>query len=418
MRSPQEELASVVYQAYADGAQLLDLSPLQRKKLILTIADVACQQKDKVLEANTLDLVASREMAVPEVVLEWSKLTPERWQQVINLVEQLAELPDPLTQNQQESLRRVPLGTVAFVYEGFSQLALLSAAMCFKTGNSILIKGGTESSHTQMAIARVLRHALHKQDLSEQIIATTPTGCGIKELLSQDKYIRLLIPYGRPSFVQQLCKQTTVSILPTAIGNCYMYVAPSGSLERARELILASRQHQPDPITAIEKVVLHSQWLERDSGKNFIEWVRSLQNSGLEVRGCDTTTALWRQYHSPSGDELGSESNWGQAFLDHSLAIKIVDSTAEAISWLNQYSSGHADCALTDSVSEAHQIINRLNSSTITINNHYDFRRGGQGSNQVLLGMSSLKMRGAYCHTGVIDLTTFTANKRITTYAL
>jgi len=416
MRSPQEELASVVYQAYADGAQLLDLSPLQRRKLITTIAEVAQQQKDQVLEANTLDLVASREMAVPEVVLEWSKLTPERWQKVIEYLKQLAELPDPFAYDQQESVRRVPLGTIAFVYEGFSQLALLSAAMCLKTANSVLIKGGTESSHTQMAIAKVLRHALQKQGLSEHIVATTPTGCGIKELISQDKYIRLLIPYGRPSFVQQLCKQATVSILPTAIGNCYLYVAPSGSLERAREIILASRQHQPDPITAIEKVVLHSQWLEVEAGHSWIEWVRTLQNSGLKVRGCDITTAQWRQHSSES--ELSSENNWGQAFLDNSLAIKIVDSTAEAISWINQYSSGHADCVLTDSVSEAHQIVNRLNSSTITINNYYQFRRGGQGANQVLLGMSSLKTRGAYCHTGVIDLATFTANKRITSYAL
>ncbi len=418
MRSPQEELASVVYRSYADGAQLLTLSSPQRKKLIKTIAEVALKQKDQVLEANTLDLVASREMAVPEVVWEWSKLTPERWQQVINLVEQLAELPDPLSGEQQGAVRRVPLGMIAFVYEGFSQLALLSAAMCLKTANSVLIKGGTESSHTQMAIIKVLRYALQQQGLSEYIVTTTPSGCGIKELLSQDKYIRLLIPYGRPSFVQQLCKQATVSILPTAIGNCYMYVAPSGSLERARELILASRQHQPDPITAIEKVVLHSHWLEQDAGKTFIEWVRTLQNSGLEVRGCEITTAQWRQYHSPNGDELASESNWGQAFLDHSLAIKIVDSTAEAISWINQYSSGHADCALTDSVSEAHQIINRLNSSTITINNYYEFHRGGRGTNRVLLGMSSIKTRGAYCHTGVIDLNTFTANKFITTYAL
>jgi len=416
MRSPQEELAGVVYQAYADGAQLVKLSPLQRKKLIKSIAEVAHQQKDQVLEANTLDLVASREMAVPEVVLEWSKLTPERWQQVINFVEQLAELPDPLSYDQQESVRRVPLGTIAFVYEGFSQLALLSAAMCLKTGNSILIKGGTESSHTQMAIAKVLRYALQQQGLSEHIVATTPSGCGIKELLSQDKYIRLLIPYGRPSFVQQLCKQATVSILPTAIANCYMYVAPSGSLERAHQLILASRQHQPDPITAIEKVILHSHWLELDSGKTFVEWIRSLQDSGLKVRGCGITTAQWR--HAYSHGELASESNWGQAFLDHSLAVKIVDSTAEAISWISQYSSGHADCALTDSVSEAHQIINSLNSSTITINNYYQFRRGGQGTDRVLLGMSSIKTRGAYCHTGVIDLNTFTANKRIATYAL
>jgi len=418
MRSPQEELARVVYQAYADGAQLVDLSPVQRQKLIKSIAEVALQQKDQVLEANTLDLVASREMAVPEVVLEWSKLTPERWHQVISFLEQLAESPDPLAYNQQESVRRVPLGTIAFVYEGFSQLALLAAAMCLKTANSVLIKGGTESSHTQLAIAKVLRSALQRQGLSEHMVATTPAGCGIKELLSQDKYIRLLIPYGRPNFVQQLCKQATVSILPTAIANCYMYVAPSGNLERARELILASRQHQPDPITAIEKVVLHSHWLEQETGKTFVAWVRSLQNSGLEVRGCDVTKVHWRQYHGQTTAELESESNWGQAFLDHSLAIKIVDSTAEAISWINQYSSGHADCVLTDSVSEAHQIISRLNSSTITFNNYYEFHRGGRGTAQVLLGMSSIKSRGAYCHTGVIDLNTFTAHKRIATYAL
>lgn len=411
MRSPQEELASVVYQSHVAGTQLANSTGAQRQQLIHSIAQLAEQYQEKVLEANTLDLVASKEMAVPEVLWEWLKLTPDRWAETISYLRQLAQMPDPLVREPNANDYRVPLGTVAFVYEGFVQLAVIAVAMALKSANGILLKGGGETSHTQAVVADLMRQALKQQGLSEHLLATAPQGVGIKELLTQDKYIRLLIPYGRPSFVQQLCKQATVSVLPTAIGNCCLYIAPSGNLDRARQMILASHNHEPDPILAIEKVILHQAWLEQP--QILWTWINSLQSAEFMLAGCERTADFWK---IQSDTELATVANWNATDLDRTIAIKIVDSTSSAIEWINNYSSGHGDCGVTDSLSEAQLLGERLNSSTISINDIYPFRRGGPNTKQVLLGMSSIKTRGAYCHTGVIDVLTFTARKHIYTH--
>jgi glutamate-5-semialdehyde dehydrogenase len=411
MPSPQEELASVVYQASVAGTKLANSSGEQRQQLLRTIADMAEQYQEAVLEANTLDLVACREMAVPEVVGEWLKLTPDRWGETIGYLRQLSNLPDPLLREPDAHDYRVPLGLVAFVYEGFVQLAMVAVAMALKTANGVLLKGGGETTHTQAVMADLIRRALKQEGLPANLLATAPQGVGIKELLTQDKYIRLLIPYGRPSFVQQLCKQATVSVLPTAIGNCFLYIGPSGSLERARQMILASHLHEPDPILAIEKVILHQAWLEQPD--TLWAWLSSLQAEAFMIAGCDRTSSFWRKW---SDTALESVPNWSATDLDRTIALKIVDSTNDAIDWINLYSSGHGDCVVTDSLSEAQMLGDRLNSSTISINAIYPFQRGGANTQQVLLGMSSIKTRGAYCHTGVIDLFTFTARKYIYTY--
>jgi glutamate-5-semialdehyde dehydrogenase len=408
MRSPQEELAHLAYQSYIAGQQLTAAGANTRSQLLSKIAHLAKQSQDQVLEANTFDLVASREMAVPEVVGDWLKLTPARWQSVVKILEKLAHSPDPLLWKHTSHERPVPLGTIAFAYEGLVQLAVVASAMAFRSGNSILLKGGTETSHTQQAIVNLLRQALKEQGISEHLLVTTPQGAGIKELLSQDKYIKLLIPYGRPSFVQQLCKQATVSVLPTALGNCYLYLSPSGNLEQAKKLIQASHQHEPDPIVAIEKVVIHERWLE--PAEPLIAWISRLQAEGITVRGCDQTRAFWRQNSPESAPEVESVSKWEQSDLDGSIGIKIVNSPEAAIAWINQYSSGHADCALTDSLQEVQLLAEKIHSSTLTFNNIFHFDRT---DNPVLLGMSSIKMRGAYCHTGTIDVHTFTARKTI-----
>jgi glutamate-5-semialdehyde dehydrogenase len=176
-------------------------------------------------------------------------------------------------------------------------------------------------------------------------------------------------------------------------------------------MILASHNHDPDPILAIEKVILHQSWLEKS--EILWEWITSLQAEEFTLAGCDRTASFWQKW---SDTELEAVQNWSATDLDRTIALKIVDSTESAIEWMNHYSSGHADCVVTDSLTETQTVGERLNSSTISINDIYPFQRGGTNTKQVILGMSSIKTRGAYCHTGVIDILTFTARKHIYTH--
>jgi glutamate-5-semialdehyde dehydrogenase len=386
----------------------------RKNQAIAKLARAIKEERNLILEANTLDLEASREMAISETLLEWLKLTPERLLGIVDCLEQLAKAPNPLSsQMVLYGHQRVPLGTIALVYEAFPQLALIAIAMCMKVGNSLILKGGNESSHSQQAIAQITKMVLAECDLPEAAAMVAPEGSSLKDLLTQEKYLRLVIPYGRPIFVQQVCKQATVSVLPTVMGNCYLYLAQSGSLDAAHRIVLASFEGDPDAVNAIEKIAVHRSWLDR----GLIKWLVALQKRGMKLRGCDTTVAYCRSQAEQLLQEVALESEWGKAYLDHTIAIKIVEDIDEAIAWINQYSSGHADVILTDSLSETHEFADRINSSNIYINASNRFKRRQNapedGIIPISLGMSSLKSRGASRHTGVIDINSLTTTKRI-----
>ncbi|TYQ30567.1 aldehyde dehydrogenase family protein [Pseudanabaena sp. UWO310] len=423
-----EDLTGFIYKSHAAALQLVQISTRERDNLLLEIANNVKKHKNAILEANTLDLEASRDMAVPDLVLEWLKLTPERLNNAIECLNQLANLPDPLTLHVGiNGYQRVPLGVVAFVYEGFPQLGLIASAMCLKVGNTIILKGGGEGTHTQEAIAAIVKDVLVARNFPEACVSSVPTGIALKELIVQEKYLRLVIPYGRPSFVQQVSKQATVSALPISMGNCYLYLSASGKLDFAKEIILNSRKGDPDAVNAIDKVVVHRSWCDRGLG----EWICHLKKQGLVVRGCAETTAYFRQFLEDNdaviaemhldanAQAIYSEDIWGQAYLDETIAIKIVDDMEEAIAWINQYSSGHADVLLTDSLSERDRFVSRINSSTIFVNAHSRFSRcsklGDSGNAKIALGMSSLKTRGASRYPGVIDIYALTTTKQVLT---
>ena len=421
-----EDLTGFLYKSHAASLQIGQTSSHTRDNLLLKIAESVRQNKNQILEANTLDLESSREMAVPELVLEWLKLTPDRLNNMIEVLKQIASLSDPLTlQGGLNGYQRVPLGVVAFVYEGFPHLALIAAGMCLKVGNTIILKGGTESSHTQGAIANIVRDVLVEQHFSEACMTVLPMGVALKELIVQERYLRLVISYGRPSFVQQISKQATISALPLAIGNCYLYLAPSGDLDFAQDVILQSRKGEPDAVNAIDKVVIHQSWLERGFG----EWICRLKKQGLRVRGCPETTAFFREWleampdgamgHDHQWLTIESEDIWSSSYLDETIAIKIVEDIQEAIAWINQYSSGHADVLLTDSLSERDRFVGQVNSSSIFVNAHSRFKRcarlGDSGDMKIALGMSSLKTRGAARYPGMIDIYALTTTKQVLT---
>ncbi|AFY70477.1 Glutamate-5-semialdehyde dehydrogenase [Thalassoporum mexicanum PCC 7367] len=409
-----DDLIGFVYHAHVASLELARLDIEEKNQAIRKLAIAVKQERNLILEANTLDLEASREMAISETLLEWLKLTPERLLGIAECLEHLAQAPSPLlNQLVQYGYKRVPLGTIALVYEAFPQLALIAIGMCIKVGNSLILKGGNEISHSQQAIAQIAKMVLADCDLPEATALVAPEGSPLKDLLTQERYLRLVIPYGRPIFVQQVCKQATVSVLPTVMGNCYLYLSDSGSLKAVHRIVIASFEGDPEAVNAIEKVVVHRSWLDR----GLIKWLATLQKRNMRLKGCDVTVAYSRNHGDQLLEEVTLESEWGKAYLNQTMAIKVVDDLEAAIAWINQYSSGHADVLLTDSLSETHEFSDRINSSNIYINasNQFSHRRDlpQGGSAQILLGMSSLKSRGASRYAGAINLESLTTTKRI-----
>ncbi len=396
--------------AYLASLKLGTTRGADRSRAVLAMAQALSRSFDDILEANTLDLEASREMAVPELILDWLKLTPQRLETTVEILQRLGELPDPLRrvrnadyqlEDSQTYSQLMPLGVIAFIYEAFPDLGAIAAGLCIKTGNSIILKGGTEASHSNAAIANALQSAIAEVGLPSGCLelVSAEHGASIRDLVSQDQYLNLVIPYGRSSLVQQVVRQSTVPVLKSGMGNCYLYWSLNGSLEMVRGVILDSYQSEPDPVNAIEKVLIHRQALPSSLA---VLW-NSLKEKGFEIKADAELVEAFPQL------QLAKDSEWGSAYLTKTVAFKLVDSLEVAIAWINQYSSGHADCIVTESYQESRQFALGVNSASTYINASPRFSRNPSRGDSVFLGMSNQKGH----RRGLISLETLTTVKHI-----
>jgi glutamate-5-semialdehyde dehydrogenase len=399
-----------IHRAHRASIELAKADGRLRSRAVQAMAVALKQHQRDILEANTLDLEASREMAVPELILDWLKLTPERLQATILTLQRLGELPDPLgriiTTNHpmdqsQSYAQLMPLGVIALVYEAFPELGAIAAAMCLKTANSIVLKGSSEASNSNAVMAQALMEAIADSGLPDGCFQALPSDQGglVRELIVQDQHLNLIIPYGRPSLVQQIVRQATAPVLKTAMGNCYLYWATSGSLDLARAIILDSHQTEPDPINAIEKVLIHR---NQNPSSLAMLW-KSLREKGFDLRGDATLTAEFPELRR------AEEGEWRSAYLDRVVAFKVVDCLEAAIAWINQHSSGHADCLVTESYPESRQFALGINSASTYINASPRFIRRPERGDTVFLGMSNQKG----LRRGLIGLESLTTVKHI-----
>lgn len=381
-----------------------------RSRAVLAMAQALKNSFDEILEANTLDLEASREMAVPELILDWLKLTPNRLETTVEILQRLGELSDPLRrvrsadyqlQDSQTYSQLMPLGVIALVYEAFPEMAAIAAGLCIKTGNCIILKGSTEASHSNAAIGNALSMAVGSAGLppgSLELI-TAENGASVRDLVTQDRYVNLIIPYGRSSLIQQVVRQSTCPVLKSAMGNCYLYWSPNGTMEMVSWMIVDSHASEPDPVNAIEKVLVHRQTLPSS-----LEMLcDSLQEKGFYLRGDAELVEAFPQL------QLVKNNEWGCAYLNNTVALKLVDNLEDAIAWINQYSSGHADSIVTDSYQESRQFALGVNSASTYINASPRFSRNPSRGDSVFLGMSNQKGN----RRGLISLESLTTVKHI-----
>jgi glutamate-5-semialdehyde dehydrogenase len=377
------------------------------------MAKALLNRQNDILEANTLDLEASREMAVPDLMLEWLKLTPERLQTAGQILQRLAELTDPIQQvlntpsyqvdQCQTYCQLMPLGVITLIYESLPELGAIAAGLCLRAGNSLILRGSTESSYSNQLIAETLQAAIEDAGLPIACLQLLPSDQGdlIRELVTLDRYINLVIPYGRANLVQQVIRQATAPVLRTAIGNCYLYWSPSGSLDLARLMILDSHQTEPDAVNAVEKVLIH-----RHHGTTALTLLwNSLLEKGFQLRGEPELVAKFPDLFT----EVSNPVEWNRAYLNKTIAFKIVDSLETAIDWINHHSSGHADCLATESYQESRQFATSINSAVVYINASPRFYRNPKRGNPIALGMSNQKGH----RRGLISLETLTTLKYI-----
>lgn len=388
---------------------LEDLPAGLRSAGLREMAAAMTAAQDEILEANTLDLEASQEMAVPELLQEWLKLTPERLQGAVCILRDLAEWPDPMQQvgaasyqpeRGQAYTQRSPLGVVALLSEAFPELCAIAAALCLRTANALLLRGGSEASHSNAIIVDVLQGALEKAGLPMDSLLLLPGEVGsLSALLSQGNDLDLVIPYGRPSWLQQVIRQSVIPVLPTAMGNCYLYWGSSAPLETVRWMIIDSHRGEPDAVNAIEKVLLPPGISEASLQ---MLW-NDLLERGFELRA---DAGLVESFSSLN---LAEDEEWDRPYLSPTIAFRTVNGLSEAIAWINRHSSGHGDCLATDAYGESRQFTLGLRSAMVYVNASPRFERRPSNGGEIALGMCNVT--GA--RTGRIGLDALTQMTQI-----
>ena len=409
MQSPSQVL-NIVRESHKAATKLAHTSAAKRRLGVSILAETVASSFDRILEANTLDLEMSREMAIAEPIADWIKLTPERLEMTVSILKQLSRSADPTRRSidapyqlepSQTYCQPIPLGTIALVHEAFPELPALAAGMCLKTGNSLITRGCSAASNSNQTIAEILQKALAAAELpTDAVTAVSPEmGISVQELVTQDRYLDLIIPYGRPSLVQQVAELATATVLKTTIGNCYLYWSVSGDLELLRRVIVDSHNGEPDAVNAIEKVLVN-----RNIKPSALQALfNHLKQKGFDLRGDESSLEEFPEYLRPMKPQ-----EWRRAYLRKTVAFRFVDNLSQAVGWINRYSSGHADCIITESYQEGRQFVRGVDSALVYINTSSRFSRNPQGG-EVFLGMSN--QRGY--RQGLISVETFTTIKQI-----
>jgi glutamate-5-semialdehyde dehydrogenase len=406
-----KSITTRVKQAHQAFIAMASIKGIKRSQAVNRMAEKLQDCFDDILQANTLDLETSREMAVPDLILEWLKLTPQRLKAAVEILRNLAELPDPfqklinppyqVTYCQNYS-QLMPLGVIALVYEALPDLAIIAAGLTIKTGNSLILRGSSEASNTNNIICQALQIALEEVDFPQGCLQFFPAeqDYSIENLVTQDQYLNLIIPYGRPSLIQQVTKMATAPVLKSAMGNCYLYWSLCNNLDLVRSVIIDSHASEPDPVNAIEKVLINSQQKSTLITRLF----SNLQEEEFTLLGDNSLVEEFPEYLNPI-----KPKQWYKSFLNRTIAFKRIEDINSAIEWINEYSSGHANCLITDSYQEGRLFSLEADSALVYINTSPRFYRYLPGSDSVFLGISNQKGH----RRGLISLETFTTFKQI-----
>lgn len=386
------DIAASVYQAYQAASQLGQTRPVDRSRLLHQMADALEAAFDDILEANTLDLEACQDQELPPLICRWVKLTPLRLERTRDILRKLGDRTDPIQQVMRASFQQehsqtysqlMPLGVIAFIHEALPELGAIAAGLCLRAGNSIVLHGTPEARHSNSAITQALLQALEDGGAPRGALTCIEGRWpeSVQELVTQDLWVDMVIPYGRPSLVQEVARQATAPVLRTCMGNCYLYWAASGSQDLVRSLVVDSHASEPDAVNAIEKVLIC-----RDVNRSSIDLLcDGLREKGFRIRADE---ALREEL--PDLEPL-HERDWSHSFLDKTVALKRVSGSEEAINWINHHSSGHADVVVTESYAESRVFSTGLRSALVHINASPRFSRNPRESSEVVLGMTNQK---------------------------
>ena len=394
--------------AKAAARELAMLDSATKDAALLAVADALEQRTPEILEANQRDLEAGRESGLSAALMDRLALDPARIEAIARGVRQIVALPDPVGEvidgsrfanGLQMRKVRVPLGVVAVVYEARPNVTIDAAALCLKSGNAIVLRGSSSAAHSNAVLAGVAREAAEANGLPAGALALVAGGGReeLAELAGQEGLVDLIIPRGGEGLKRALAAVAKVPVIYAASGNCHVYVDASADLEDARAIILNAKTQRPGVCNAAETLLVHA-----DVAAAFLPGtLRALSEAGVELRGDERVHALAGVV--PIAE--ATEEDYAQEFLALVLAVRVVDSAAEAIGHVNAFGSGHSEAIVTSSTAAARAFQLGVDAACVYVNASTRFTDGGEFGMGAEIGNSTQKLH-ARGPIGLRELTT------------
>jgi len=364
------------------------------------------EARERIREANARDLAAAGRKGLAAPLAARLELSDAKWRDMLEGLRSVARLPDPVGALEQGSVRpnglrvarmRIPLGVIAIVYESRPNVTVDAAALCVKAGNAVILRGGSEAIHSNLALAGELRAAARDTGLPEDAVSIVEVTDreAVDHLLRQDASIDLVIPRGGPELIRKVIRESTIPVIKHDAGICHVFIDASADPEMARNIVLDSKLRQMAVCNAVETLLVH-----RDAAPTTMPGVlKALHERGVELRGDPRVCELF-------GDARpASESDWGEEYLAPILAVRVVDDLDAAIAHIRRYGSDHTEVIVTGSYANAEAFLRRVNSSTVGVNCSTAFADGQRLGLGAEIGISTSRLH-AFGPMGLEELTT------------
>jgi len=386
-------ILEICKKAKAASYELAKLSTETKNQALLNMADALEKNVSEILEANQKDVAASKERGVKEALLDRLILNEERVSKMAQCLREVAELPDPVGEIVKTWTRpngliigqlRVPLGVVAVIYESRPDVTSDASGICLKSGNAVILRGGSDAINSNITIGKILSAAAENSGIPKgaiQVVPTTDRSAAV-ELMKMRDYVDVLIPRGGAGLIRAVVENARVPVIETGTGNCHIYVEEDADLTRAIDIIINAKCQRPGTCNAAEKVLVH-----RGIASEFIpKAVEALRSRGVEVRGCEETRKIVPDVVP------ATEDDWYTEYLDLIIAFKVVGGLEEAINHINKYGTKHSDSILTSDFSKALRFIKDVDSAAVYWNASTRFTDGNQYGLGAEIGISTQKL--------------------------
>jgi glutamate-5-semialdehyde dehydrogenase len=402
----EQTILNVARNAQAASATLLSLSTITKNRVLEKIAELLVEEKQLLQTANNKDLKIGTEMGLSSAMLERLKLTDTVIDSMVTALHELCTLPDPIGKIEDFIKRpngllvgrmRVPLGVIVMIYESRPNVTIDAAALCIKTGNAVILRGGSEAIHSNVALASILKKALISQNVNEDAVQVIPMidRQAIDILLTLDELIDLVIPRGGEDLIRFVAKNSRIPVLKHYKGVCHLFVDKDADINKAIPLVINSKTQRPGVCNALEGLLIH-----QDIATEYLPvLVAALREKGVELRGCSRSAEISSQIH------IAADSDWGKEFLDLILCIKVVRDFEDAKTYIQQYGSKHTETIVTENYSTAQRFLAEIDASAVMVNASTRFNDGGQLGLGAEIGISTTKLH-AYGPMGLEELTT------------